>query len=186
MDDGGLSQARGADRQPAWSAGWQPNATRYIPVVGTCINRGVDPLVLGSPLGTTPLSACSYPTRRWPRCSRCGTGASRADPGVCPTTSAAFPLVGKTSGIGLPSCPTFAERPGVDVRGWQGYRGDGPGGVAQWSQTADRQSSGRSVSGDLRGVRDCGASGGAGAVRARRANPSPSSRNAGSYMSIVY
>src|SRR5674476_923248 len=62
-----------------------------FPVLGACINRGAVPL----DRGRRPRRPARTLQDADPICSRCGTKASRADRGVCPTTSAALPIVEK-------------------------------------------------------------------------------------------
>src|ERR1035437_8403420 len=81
-------------------AACQANATRFS-------DAGRLHKSWGGPPGPrpTPPSACSHPARRWPRCPRGGTGASRADQGVCPTTSAALPIVEKRVALACQAAP---------------------------------------------------------------------------------
>ena len=92
-----------------------------IPV--TCINGGADALVRSRPLG-----------RLAPWCkdlillSESGTRASRADQGVCPTNGAAFPVVGKLSGIvklrGIKGSGTYKVTGNPDGSGTVEIEGD--------------------------------------------------------------
>src|SRR5450759_4193246 len=67
-----------------------------FPVLGACINRGAVPL----DRGRRPRRPARTLQDADPICSRCGTKASRADQGVCPTTSAALPTVEKRVALG--------------------------------------------------------------------------------------
>src|SRR5674476_422032 len=72
-----------------------------FPVLGACINRGAVPL----DRGRRPRRPARTLQDADPICSRCGTKASRADQGVCPTTSAALPTVEKRVALGCQPAP---------------------------------------------------------------------------------
>src|SRR5665811_2191279 len=72
-----------------------------FPVLGACINRGAVPL----DRGRRPRRPARTLQDADPICSRCGTKASRADQGVCPTTSAALPTVEKRVALGWQPAP---------------------------------------------------------------------------------
>src|ERR1035437_7612755 len=72
-----------------------------FPVLGACINRGAVPL----DRGRRPRRPARILQDADPICSRCGTKASRADQGVCPTTSAALPTVEKRVALACQAAP---------------------------------------------------------------------------------
>src|SRR5665647_3632369 len=72
-----------------------------FPVLGACINRGAVPL----DRGRRPRRPARTLQDADPICSRCGTKASRADQGVCPTASAALPKVEKRVALAWQPAP---------------------------------------------------------------------------------
>src|SRR5450759_1064832 len=72
-----------------------------FPVLGACINRGAVPL----DRGRRPRRPARTLQDADLVCSRCGTKASRADQGVCPTTSAALPTVEKRVALACQAAP---------------------------------------------------------------------------------
>src|ERR1035437_323583 len=72
-----------------------------FPVLGACINRGAVPL----DRGRRPRRPARTLQDADPICSRCGTKASPADQGVCPTTSAALPTVEKRVALACQAAP---------------------------------------------------------------------------------
>src|SRR5665811_422237 len=72
-----------------------------FPVLGACINRGAVPL----DRGRRPRRPARTLQDADLICSRCGTKASRADQGVCPTTSAALPTVEKRVALACQAAP---------------------------------------------------------------------------------
>jgi hypothetical protein len=75
---------------PCCGAAWQTNATRFSGAGRLHKSWGGPP-----DRGRRPRRPARTLQDAYPICSRCGTKASRADQGVCPTTSAALPTVEK-------------------------------------------------------------------------------------------